>query len=356
MRDMRLNVSFTSARDSLRDRVRAALTPSSVWATLRTLMWLAPLTILIWYTAETSRYEQRERPIRVRMVDDRGRNAQLQEPRSGVLTVTFRGQRAALDLLDARLAQDVDLRLKDTGEGEVQIPVEPLLRDSPSLRGIRFQVVQSNPPVVRLNVEPFEERQVPVRLPGGLQNVTAQFDPPNVTIRAPASVIRAAETAGTLAAEADVASLAMLRQPGKKDPQQVGLLTPLRTADAVTISPQTVTATLVVGEADETFTIQSMPVFVSAPADFNDEYRVTLEPSSVYNAQVAGPGESVRLLSERKFAPLARVELSAEDINRLRGGQTIAKRPSFVLPDGVRIEASSLESITINCTAQRRGG
>lgn len=360
MADLPFNISdrLGSARAGVRDRFRAALAPSSLLSAVKTLLWLAPLTILIWFTAETSQFTQKAVTVRVHLVAaDGDRVAQLVDPPDQLVRVQIRGPRALIDRVAPSDTLTMDVPLADAATpGLAARQSAGLLAQAPLFREARrLQILSANPSELRINVEQVVERQVPVSIPAGVDNLeTAVFDPPAVTIRGPAGTLRDAERAGLLLAEASLTNLPALRDPGKKDPFAVNVTTPL--GSAVTISPATVTAVVEVRETDERLTVESMPVFVSLPAPFTENFSVTVDPASVYNAPVIGAPRQVAMLREKLFSPVARVEFTYDELNRLRDGQTVSKTPQFVLPDRVRVDRAGADPITITATARRRGG
>lgn len=346
-----------SARAGFADRLRATFSVGNLLGALRTLLWLAPLTILIWFTAESSQFTQKTVTVRLNLVAaDTNRVAQLVEPADQTVRVQIRGPRALIDRVAPSDTLSMDLPLADaTSPGLAARQAAPLLAQAPLFREARrVQILSTAPAELRVNVDEVVERRVPVTVPADVENLEAAvFDPPTVTIRGPAGVLREAERGGRLLAEASLLGLPVLRDPGKKDPFAVNVTTPL--GPGVSVAPATVTAVVEVRETDVRLTVESMPVFVSVPAPFTDGFSVAVEPASVYNVPVIGAPRQVAMLRDKLFSPVARVEFTYDELNRLRDGQTVTKTPQFVLPDRVRVDQSTGEPIVVTCTARRRG-
>jgi hypothetical protein len=340
----------------LSERLREWLSPAGLLAGLRTLLWLGPLTILIWYYAERSISTKQTMQITVAMRSPQAdRVVSLQEPADGQLTIELEGPRADVDAL-TRGVGHVELTVQSAETiGQQVPPAAALLNDAEPFRSSRARVASANPVQLRIYVDEYAEQAVKVTVPESVRNLNAAaFDPPTVTIRAPARELSAAEAAGTLRVEADIANLPQLREPGRKDPVGVRVRTTL--GPRATVQPATVTASLEVRSEDVAFTIPSMPVWASLPPTFADQYRVAVQPDTLFNVKVTGPEEAVRQLRENKFPARARLDFTPEEIDAARGGAPALRRkaPAFILPEGVRVEPAEVDRLQIEWTVTRR--
>lgn len=348
----KLRDRLDEARDGLHYRVRGALALSNLWAVLKNLLWLAPLTVLIWYTAESSRREARPIAANVRVVtSDPRRTVVSVEPQT--IQISARGTRAELDRFASDALPELVLTLPDaTQTGLVLSETEPLVQAADPRRASGITLISVAPKQLRLNVDEVVERDVPVSAPAGVNLQSATFDPPTVKVRGPASVLGAAEATGSLVAVADIASLPILRTPGKKDPIRVPVRTPVR---EVTVTPDAVTAVLDVRDADVSFKIDSVPVFASLPPGVIEEFKVTVEPPFVYNVTVFGSPERIAALrGQASSQVIARIDFLPSEVDAIRSGESGTKKPNFVLPEGVRADDDVLKNTTINWSSQRR--
>lgn len=359
MSDLRFNFQdrFGEARDGIRYRIRRTLTVANLLATLRTLLWLAPLTVLVWYTAESSRRDTETLSAEVTVdTPDTNRTVVRVEPR--IIQVQIRGTPSQREQFRARIRESLRLTLNDASEiGLVIHPAEPLVAASPTRRESGVTVQRVTPAELRVTVDEVIQRELVVTPPESVDNLqSATFDPPTVVVRGPASVIRAVEASGTLVATADIAALPILRTPGKKDPLRVAVRSPLLNSPDVTLTPDSVMATLDVRDSDVSFKIDSVSVFASLPAGFLDDYRVAVEPQYIYNVTVYGPPDAIENLRPQAASQvIARIDFLPADVIAIRGGQTTgSKQPRFMVPEGIRVDPELVKDTSINWTAQRR--
>lgn len=354
MPDLPFNIRdrFDEARDGLHYRLRGALTLANLWATVKNLLWLAPLTILIWYTAESSRKESRTIAANITVITtDPRRTVITAEPQS--IQINARGTRAELERFITAAVPELVLTLSDaTQTGLVLGETEPLVQASDPRRESGITIVSVAPKQLRLNVDEVVEREVPVTAPAGANLQSATFDPPTVKVRGPSSVLRAAESTGEVVAVADIESLPILKTPGKKDPIKAAVRVGV---PGVTVAPDTVTAVLDVRESDVAYKIDSVPVFASLPPGVINEFRVTVDPQFVYNVTVIGSPERIAALrSQTGTQVIARIDFLPAEVDAIRSGQSGTKQPKFVLPEGLRVDDETMKNTVINWSSQRR--
>ncbi|MCS7032462.1 MAG: hypothetical protein NZ561_00530 [Phycisphaerae bacterium] len=352
----RISDRLSEAGPSLLQRLRAQVSLANLWMALRTLAWLAPLTILVWFYAARSISTSYTMDLRLRIQSaDPNRHVTIEDPPDGRIKVEIVGPQAEVDRLK-RAGTDLNVVLQATQILGAQNPPGPvLLREGTDLfRRANVRVQRTEPPQVALYVDELVERQVPVRPPESIRNLqSAVFDPPTVTVRAPARRFAAAEAAGGLFAEADLAGLPQLREPGKKDPITV----PVRCALG-TPTPGSVVATLDVRSDDVTVMLSSVPVFASVPPSFADEYRLTLNPPFIANVRVIGPPEQIALLQrEGGFPYRAQLDFLPSELTQdLPIGRARTKKPTFILPEGVRVDPAEMDRIAVEWSLSRRNG
>jgi hypothetical protein len=355
MPDLSFNLHdrFGEARDGLRYRVRTALTPANLWAVTKNLLWLAPLTILIWYTAERSRLEDEPFSVELKVRATRAdRQVIGVEPQT--VQLRARGRRNQLEQFRSRLGNGLHLTLEDANEvGVVFREMEQLVNASDARRSSEVLISSVTPQRVRLSIDQVVTREVPVSPPPGVDNLqSATFDPPAVTVRGPATWIASAEQVGNLVAYADITNLPILRTPGKKNPLNVPVRTPVQ---GVSVEPAEVTAALEVRESDVSLRLESVPVFAALPPAIMEQYRVTIEPAFIYNVTVLGPPDRIALLRGQQVSQvMARLDFLPGEVDAIRAGQSGSKRPTFVLPEGLRVDEEIARATTVTWSSQRR--
>jgi len=349
---------LADAGPTLRSWLRETFAPAGLWAIFRTLVWLVPLTILVWFYAARSILAVKPQSVAITVRSgDPARKVTLQDD-SRRLTVTINGAQARVDALIKTLEEsgEIPIVLEGTPSlGQQSQPAKPLLTQTEPFRSSRVAIQSVSPPNIELFVDEFAERTVPIRVPKALEGkVAATFEPSDAVIRAPARDIKAAEENAELFVEADLASLPEIKAPGKKDPIIVSLRSPLGVVAEV--RPKSATAALDVASDDVTFELKSVTVFASLPQSFLNNNKVTINPEFVSNVKVTGPQEQIQILQGDGFRPKARLDFTPGELSDATLGKTVPKRPVFELPPGVRVVEPDGNPITVEWSVTRREG
>lgn len=310
---------------SWRDRARRYLPAGSqVAAFLKSLVWVAPLTLLIWVYAEREQSVVQPGitvPVEV-ATNDPKRQVTLRKPADRLIIVELSGPRERMDRVremlkptpsGAPLKINVDPKL---GLGGQELQTIGAINELPLFKNAGITVKSAQPPFLVVDIDEYEEREVQVRPPpdaAKLLTEQTRFVPANVYVRAPSQVIKAAEAAGQLFAYADLAKRDEWKsKPGTKQPlDNVGVYWPFA-KENVTLSPSSVTANLDVKLNDRKFTIASLPVYLEAPAGLTDQFSVKYQ-SVIPNVNVTGPDDQIELIRKGEFKPKARLEVSTFD-------------------------------------------
>src|SRR5438105_14225149 len=166
---------------------------------LKTLGWVAPLTVLIWIYAERQQTEDKvveipidisinasDRIVMVKDPPDRKVFATLNGPRNGIQPVidALTAHERAQIALDGRLAS-----------GEQPIPnTAGLIANNPLFLQNGVSIRDITPRFLRVQVDDMKEQMLPVVHTGDVKNIvgTPQFLPERVKVRAPDSVFKLA--------------------------------------------------------------------------------------------------------------------------------------------------------------------
>lgn len=334
------------ARSTVRDKLRATATPAGIWRIVRTLLWLAPLTILVWYTAESSSRETVpvEKVIKL-VASDRNKSI---SPSDGKISFTAYVTRPQVDQVKG-LGEPLVLTLTNLPEsGPTVQRTRDLLVASDALRAINVSSVTAvSPENLQIVVDTIVEKDIAVvakDIPN-LVRESAVFDPPTVKIRGPADALRNGGTVEAALDEQDV-----FATPGKKDKRAVKLRWTGK--GDVQITPATVDATVEIRESDVEYVVASVPVFATLPVGFTDDWKLSLNPDFITNVKLLGPEEQITLIRDAKYIPKARLDFVETEFNTLKGGSSVSKRPVFDLPDRVRVDG--LDRMMIECKATKR--
>lgn len=291
--------SLSSARRWARD----TFSREQLFASLKSLLWVAPLTALIWVWAEReqlSAIDGVSLVVEVKSSDPR-QVVSLLEPSDRTVKADLSGPRARLDTVGEKLEPragspplglEVDRAL---GPGVHYIETAPvgnnvLFTDN----GVSVSNVQ--PRQLKIQVDVLEDVELEVRAPAKVANRLSNvvFDPPRVKVTVPRAVLLGEpdKAPGSLFVEADLAAL----QPGP----HVGISVAVKAlfpGPNVTVTPGKVKATLDVKQADVRHVMESIPVFVLAPGMLQKLFVVEYD-LTIFSVPVYGPAELIDQLLE----------------------------------------------------------
>lgn len=319
----------------------------------KTLLWAAPLTLLIWIYAERQqqvRIPQVTIPIEVESSDPGNWYAYIQKPRDGNVVVTVRGPKGAVDRIGQLVNPlqgnpPVKLRVERSGSGGMQLI--PTVRVGQDRRfvdaGITIESPQ--PDSIEVWIEPYEERDIPVRVKNPDQSRKATFDPPTVRVRAPQSMFR--EPAGGLVAYVEIPAADPASAESETIVRDLKVTLPLSDTKHVTVTPATVTAKLQPSGVEE-FTIPVVLVRVAATDQVLRDYDIApIEP--IHSVTVSGPREDIDKLRNAP-APRAFVELRP---NVMPGENDADVRYDFIKAPVTLKEGGGPSTVKVNLTPRR---
>lgn len=347
-------LSYGSARPSrwsglgsaTRRWARDTFSRQQLFAGLKSLAWVAPLTVLIWVYAEREQLARVSSvPVRVEVRSgDPSKVVSLLDPVTGQFAPD---QRVTFDLSGPRArVEAVRELLNSGGPGGIAVQVNApdlppgrqtvdALLASNDPRFVENGVTLANPTPARLDVlvDKTEVREVPVRVPPDVTNLTDApvFTPATVKVSGPASVLNGLE-----AAYADLAALPQIKVPGSHPEVKSIRVTVPNPDPRVTVSPPTVAGSLSVRREDVTYTIRSMGIYVSAPFSLLEDFGVEPAERTLANVTVVGPEDQIALLRNENNPPTykAVIEVTREDA---RGDRRMAPVRYEGLPPGVRV-------------------
>lgn len=316
----------------------------SLMSSLRALVWVVPLTLLIWIYAEreqradgTARFQivvKSADPTQVAefvAVGDQNVMANLKGPKARLA--------AALEKLDPR-SNTGPVQIVIDGNrapGQYEVDILAQIQKDPRLDGTSITVVDCQPRHVRIDVDALQEIELEVKAdPQARFLAPPTFDPPRVKVTAPASALKAAK--GELYAKANVPPLA----PGPHNLKAVPLTVEGLGDPKVTVRPASVSATVEIGQADVPGSIASLPVFPIIAGDLKNytlKYNEFLSSVPVY-----GSPEKIRQLEADTLTPRpeVRFKVTDSDIVARRGTREL----EYVLPEGIHKGKDAPSSVT----------
>jgi len=287
---------------------RDTFSRDQMMASLKSLAWVAPLTVLIWIYAERELIFSQSVQIRVEVVNnDPNRLVQLLDadgrPQADLIinAIIFgphsRVQQVQEKLLSSAVRIQLDPKL---GEGRSAIPADILSRQ-PLFVQPGVSVTNVIPAKIDVLIDAVEHLDVPVRAPASMTNLDGPpiFVPAQVHISAPKSVLNAARAQGPLVA---YAQLENDRNAGVRDIANVPVSLAIKDPHLL-ISPPAVSAKVTFRKSEIAGRIPSVPVWARyPPGTFLDKYRIDYE-ASVFDVQVIGPPEVIHQMNDPTFEP-----------------------------------------------------
>lgn len=330
---------------------------------LKNLVWVAPLTLLIWVYAEreqTVTLGSVTFPIEVRTTDH-NKLVTLRKPQDKNIVVELSGPRARLDrvgelLKPGRDSQPVEIYVdpKMSPPGQELLTIAQINNYS-LFKNNGITVKNAQPPYIYVEIDSFEEIDVPVKAPPDAEKqLTDQtyFVPSTVKVRAPSLLIEKARQEGSLAVFADVSKRDEFKtKTGMVKLENVPLywvVAGREQREHVTIAPLAITANLDIRPRDKTYEIASVPVFKETPAGFDDRFAVTFSTSTLSNVKVSGPEEEIAKIADGRSKVKARVEVLSTDAT----DRPIRKPLKFDLPPGVYLQGDQPPQFEYTVTAR----
>jgi hypothetical protein len=333
----------------MRAWARHTFSIASLLSGLKSLLWVAPLSVIIWVYAE----QNDVLPETVRTVvtvesADPSRTVRLLEPADGKVSFTITGsntnRQKVKDLLDSLPAIQLELQGSALATpGDRDVPAA-MINDSDLFRSNGVAVSEVSPPTLRFNVDIVDDVEVDVQPAPDGANFSAVpiFTPRKVHVKAPHSVIEAARAANKFVAYAHLDEAREALTPGPHDLTVVPVTIPFGDKN-VTIVPSTVLAHVEIKRSDVSYTIPAVAVRVTYPSTIDDKLKAICD-TKVTDITVTGPPELIRAMKDPNFQPqpYARLEVEPKDA----ADTTYERQLQFQLPTGIQISPES-EKTTI---------
>ena len=290
---------------------RDTFSRDSLISSFKSLLWVVPLTFLIWS------YAEREQVVTMNNVGinleappaDPGRVVRLSGPSGITVHAELQGPQVELEQVKDWLAVtpipiDVDRNLSP---GEHEIPIVDELNRLPRLVAKGVTVTGCMPADVRVTVDPVISQELEIRVrPEEAKGLTAPpvFTPAKVRITGPASVIHnagaiARDRNQQLIAYANLGQFAQLNEPGKHELSGVPLATSVKIDDPnLILSPVTVSAHIEVQRTEQSFTFGTVRVLAAVPSGRQaDQFKPVFEPL-LHGVTVVGPEQQIATIKE----------------------------------------------------------
>lgn len=356
----------------LRRWSRETFSRESLLSSLRSLMYVAPLTLLIWM------YAEREQLLKVSNVQirvalksaDPNRVVTLLDPADGTVFAELSGPRgrleAAQEKIDPRLnATPVTIEVSgDLPPGRYPYQVTPnQIDDDPRLSANGVTVTSVSPRVLDIFIDPLVEADVPVSAPPDVTNLSEPpvFTPARVKVAMPQSLLdKARRNSGgqELTVYADRTAIARITTPGPHERVPVKVAAPWSDGkQSLRITPDTVLANLNVKRPDRQLVIRRVPIFQLLAPTTSDDVRVKVQGGDTLSGGVTiiGPDQQVEELDREVQAGLTPVVAYFKIADSDQVGEPRTTSLTFDgLPAGVRVSADD-EKKTVTYQLAKRG-
>jgi hypothetical protein len=331
---------------------RDTFSREQLMSSLKALMWVAPLTLLIWIYAE--REQQILEPARFPIVLKSANPSQVVRFVSAgddTVTADLRGPKA-------RLAQAKEKLDPGSGGGAVQILIDGnrgpgqhdvdllgQIEKDPRLEDNGVIVTACTPRYVRIEIDTLQEVELEVRAgpDAERQLASSTFEPAKVKVTAPASAIRDAPVPPYAQA-----TLPPTLTPGRHGPLKVPVKVMGLSDRSVTVKPAVVTATLEVRQSDVRFDIPSVPVSAEVSDGVINKYNIRFD-QFLPNVPVWGPPDKIQQLRDGTLTPKPRARFAVSELDYRK--RTTADL-EYVLPPGITLRDEARKTIEFDLVPQ----
>jgi hypothetical protein len=331
--------------------VRRLPSVEQLGAFLRTLVWVAPLTLLIWVYAEreqTVTVPAPPFPIEVKTAAP-NRLVKLRGPADGNLVAEFSGPRAKIDKVKELLLPKPDgaaIQIfidPQLSEGPQELLAVSQLNNHPIFKNNGITVKSCQPPYLKVDIDSFESKEVEVVIEdprvGAMLSEKAVFSPPYVKVRAPAQTFEDARYNNKLYLTALVNYDQLKNRTGTVVLDNVPLQWQ-NYKDHIDLALPTVKATLTLKQADVSYTIPALSIRQNLPPKLDKTYEAEYV-DSIPNVEVLGPPDVIEAI---KKEPGKHVIVSLMvDRNAQPGVEQREQKLKIELPQGVRLTDDTLK-------------
>jgi len=287
-----------------------------VSAGLKTMLWVIPLTILIWIYAERqghTTFSNVTLPVEI-VSNDPTKVFSIISPASKNVVVTLKGPRVALEAaqkqfnpLNGSLAAQI--QFDGSGSSAPQSIRTVRVREDKRLADANITVESAEPDEIRFYVDQLVEREYRVEVDDPRRFGTPpKFTPEVVKLRGPSRVLN--NPTNSLRVEADLASAMTRVAPSDQPLELTDVKLNVVGADASSVKPipERVSAVVTPIKAKEAL-LPRVRVMIAAPKAVLDRYQVELPGGeTITNVAVSGPEDVINRLVEN--APIAFVEVT----------------------------------------------
>ncbi|MFP4354348.1 MAG: YbbR-like domain-containing protein [Phycisphaerae bacterium] len=326
---------------------------------LRTLFWVAVVTILVWVYADIEFTDKMELQPRIQVHTGSSRHLTLMSGTETQVSFTISGSRSKLETFRRELRDKGSVIRYDVsekhGQGRHSVPVVDILNEVENLQREGITVVSVEPRELVFDVDEFVSRELPVEFvdtKGELARV--EIDPARVSVRAPQSVWEEIEKIdpqrqviqleqidlGNLQAGKEISRRLNLRQfvdtiPVRTDPEQVQVTLELESNREVR-------------ELRVTVQVQSPPQWYEAGETW-EKYRLERSPTSDWRPPVRVVGTKAALDNlEANQSEKMNAYIVLGDKDRVAVESYLSREVQYKFDDDLAVELEPGQKITVD--------
>jgi hypothetical protein len=320
-------------------------------SSLKSFLWVAPLTILIWVYAEREQADKIDNQVIIfSLTSNDPRNlVTLITPQEPSLMAELRGSRIQLEAvkkaLDPRGGPPVTISLSaelyKAGGGPYTVPAS-IIGDHDIFSSNNVTVSNISPAQLKFNVDQLVTEELAVQTPPltNFPNLAGSpvIEPLNAQVTGPKSLLDIEKQRGELRVVADFSSYGELKTPGTHT-LTVPLTMPF-THPNLTIQPSSAKVTLTVQELTKEFRKEAIPIYATYPHGLAKLYTAEYD-ESLRSVTFQGPPAVIAQMEQDipAMQPKARFEVSRPTASR-PAGTDVQTELKFDLPEGVRVSPS----------------
>jgi hypothetical protein len=327
---------------------------SSRAAGLKTFLWVAPLTALIWIYAEREQIDRVEVRVPIQLVSKSSdRIITIVSPTDRMVSLDIQGPRASVNELRDVLAKaplEVYIPSEVGYKGDISL-AEPITK-SDLFKTYAVTVAAARPPV-EIKVEAKAARRIPVKPRPQDKFVTSvTFEPETVVVEGPKDTLDGIKPEN-LVAQADLSEFASLG-PGSyvRDNVPISLASP--TLEGVTMR-NTVRAKVEISKSAP-YPIPPIPIVlqINGRVLSDDKFKISTTQDTLNNVEVSGPVDKLDLLRQKNFPAAVVVDMTDKtfDFAAITTSAEKAytlKAENYRMPPGVTV-INPTRDITISIT------
>lgn len=292
---------------------RKNLTAAHLRSFGRSLMWVIPLTVLIWVYAERNEtFTQPNVTARIQVSqNDPNLVVTVTNPPDQNIVLTLTGPNGGVKNVMAALVPTKPITI-DPGAltpGPNNVKMMDQIQNNPLFVSQGVTVEEVSPAQLSMNVDTLRSESFTVVAPDNLNLESAPtFAPSTVIVRAPSLLLEQIDAGsnGHPTIVADLANLDILNTPGDHTVNGVSLIKPWPDNPNVTVLPATVSAKLKVKSADVEWVVPKMAIFVTMPYRDSNLYTVHLDTDTPFmaNVNVKGPPAAMKQMQDPNYSGL----------------------------------------------------